>query len=66
MSSKRQQTFAKMTRERLVRERRERKQEKRRERKLAAAADSGENAVDEATGEESPAVDEAASPATAD
>jgi hypothetical protein len=46
MSSKRsQQTMAKMTRERLVRERRERKQEKKRERKLAAA-EGGENAVD--------------------
>ena len=35
MASKKQQTFAKMTRERLVRERRERKQEKKR----AAAAE---------------------------
>jgi hypothetical protein len=35
MATKRQQTFAKMTRERLVRERRERKQEKKR----AAAAE---------------------------
>lgn len=39
MSSKRQQTMAKLTRERTVKERRERKQEKKRERKLAAAAE---------------------------
>jgi hypothetical protein len=37
MSSKRQQTMAKMTRERLVKERRDRKQEKRRQKKLEAA-----------------------------
>ena len=37
MSSKRQQTMAKMTRERTVRERREKKQEKRRLKRLAAA-----------------------------
>lgn len=49
MSSKRQQTMAKLTRERTVRERRERKQQKRRDKKLAAAApaEGGENAVDE-------------------
>jgi hypothetical protein len=43
MASKRQQTMAKLTRERTVKERRERKQEKKRERKLAAAerAESG-------------------------
>jgi hypothetical protein len=39
MSSKRQQTMAKLTRERTVREKRERKQERKRERKLAAAAE---------------------------
>jgi hypothetical protein len=43
MAGKKQQTFAKMTRERLVRERRERKQEKRRasaaERKARAAGE---------------------------
>ena len=39
MSSKRQQTMAKMARERAVKERRARKQEKKRERKLAAAAE---------------------------
>ena len=37
MSSKRQQTMAKMARERTVKERRARKLEKKRERKLAAA-----------------------------
>lgn len=37
MSSKRQQTFAKLTRERLVKERRERKQAKRREKRLPPA-----------------------------
>jgi hypothetical protein len=37
MSSKRQQTLAKLTRERTVKERRERKQEKKRLRKLEAA-----------------------------
>jgi hypothetical protein len=37
MSSKRQQTMAKMARERTVRERREKKQEKKRLKKLAAA-----------------------------
>lgn len=47
MSSKRQQTMAKMTRERTVKERRERKQEKKRQRKLAAAAERGEQPVDE-------------------
>jgi hypothetical protein len=52
MSGRKQQTFAKMTRERLVRERRERKQEKKR----AAAAErraqsSGE--ADETNGEAS-------------
>jgi hypothetical protein len=50
MSGKKQQTFAKMTRERLVRERRERKQEKKRaaaaERK-AQAAGNGEQSIDE-------------------
>ena len=48
MSSKRQQTMAKMARERTVRERRERKQEKKRERKLAAASGNGEQPVEEA------------------
>ncbi len=47
MSSKRQQTMAKMARERAVKERRERKLEKKRERKLAAAAERGEQTVDE-------------------
>jgi len=47
MSSKRQQTMAKMARERAVKERRARKQEKKRERKLAAAAERGEPTVDE-------------------
>ena len=47
MSSKRQQTMAKMARERTVKERRERKQEKKRERKLAAAAERGEQTVEE-------------------
>jgi hypothetical protein len=37
MSSKRQQTFAKLTRERMVKERRERKQAKRREKRLPPA-----------------------------
>lgn len=46
MSSKRQQTMAKLTRERTVKERRERKQERKRERKLAAAAERGELAAD--------------------
>ncbi len=49
MSSKRQQTMAKMARERTVKERRERKQEKKRERKLAAAAERGEQTVDATT-----------------
>jgi hypothetical protein len=44
MARSRQQTFAKMTRERLVRERRERKQEKKRaaaaERKAQASGDA--------------------------
>ena len=46
MSSKRQQTMAKMERERTVKERRARKLEKKREKKLAAAA-GAEPAVDE-------------------
>jgi hypothetical protein len=46
MSSKRQQTMAKMARERAVKERRARKQERKRERKLAAA-EGGEQAVEE-------------------
>jgi len=46
MSSKRQQTMAKMTRERTVKERRARKQEKKLERKLAAEAERSANAVD--------------------
>jgi len=46
MSSKRQQTMAKIARERSVKERRERKQEKKRARKLAAAeAEAGEQPV---------------------
>jgi len=48
MSSKRQQTMAKMARERTVKERRARKLEKKRERKLAAA-EGGEQTVDEAS-----------------
>lgn len=48
MSSKRQQTMAKMARERTVKERRARKLEKKRERKLAAAGDGSEQTVDEA------------------
>ena len=51
MSSKRQQTMAKMARERAVKERRERKQEKKRARRLAAAEGLGE------TGGERPVVD---------
>ena len=50
MSSKRQQTMAKMARERSVKERRARKQEKKLERKLEkelAASGGGERAVDE-------------------
>lgn len=46
MSSKRQQTMAKLTRERTVKERRERKQERKRERKLAAAAERDQLAAD--------------------
>jgi len=46
MSSKRQQTMAKMARERAVKERRARKLEKKRERKLAAA-EGGEQTVEE-------------------
>ena len=48
MGNKRQQTMAKMARERLVKERRARKQEKRQQRKLAAAA---EHSPEEALGE---------------
>lgn len=43
---RRQQTIAKATRERTVRERRERKQEKKRLRKLEAAMERGEIAGD--------------------
>ena len=43
-SGKKRQTFAKMTRERTVKEKRERKQEKRDEKKAAAAAASAEAA----------------------
>jgi len=50
MSSKRQQTMAKMERERTVKERRARKLEKKRERKLAAAEGAGEGV--EATADE--------------
>ena len=57
MARSRQQTFAKMTRERLVRERRERKQEKRR----AAAAER--NA--QASGEVDVPIDGASSGASA-
>lgn len=39
MSTKRQQTMAKLTRERAVKEKRERKLERKRERKLAAAGE---------------------------
>ncbi len=45
MSSKRQQTMAKMARERTVRERREKKQEKKRLKRLAAA-EGGEAVVE--------------------
>jgi uncharacterized membrane protein len=41
-SSKKRQTFSKMTRERAVKEKRERKQEKKDERKAAAAAANAE------------------------
>jgi hypothetical protein len=50
MSSKRQQTMAKMARERAVKERRARKQEKKLERKLEkelAASGGGDQAVEE-------------------
>ena len=60
MSSKRQQTLAKLTRERTVKERRERKQEKKRLRKLEAAERS-EPAVDENL--PAPAVPDESSPA---
>lgn len=46
MSTKRQQTMAKLTRERAVKEKRERKLERKRERKLAAAGE-GQPAVEE-------------------
>ena len=46
MSSKRQQTMAKIARERAVKEKRERKLERKRERKLAAAGE-GQPAVAE-------------------
>jgi hypothetical protein len=50
MSSKRQQTFAKLTRERMVKERRERKQAKRREKRLPPAErDQGDGASADAT-----------------
>jgi hypothetical protein len=52
-SSKRRQTFSKMTRERAVKERRERKQEKKEERKQAAAdalaEETGETTITEPT-----------------
>lgn len=52
-NSKRQQTMAKMTRERAVKEKRARKQEKKDERKLAAAAALEADAADtEAPAEE--------------
>jgi hypothetical protein len=47
-SSRKRQTFAKLTRERTVKERRARKQEKREEKKQAAAAARDES-VDEKT-----------------
>ena len=47
MSSKRQTTFAKMERERKVRERRAQKQEKKQEKKQAAAAARSEQAADD-------------------
>lgn len=47
MSSKRQQTLAKQTRERTVRERRERKQAKKREKRLAATESDQGVAVDD-------------------
>jgi hypothetical protein len=62
MASKRQQTMAKMARERTVRERRERKQEKRREKRLAAS--EGQDVAVE--GAESPLEDEAPAPGTED
>jgi len=67
MSSKRQQTMAKMARERTVKERRERKLEKKRERKLAAAegpVEGAEATVDETSPE--PTVDEISLTRTAD
>jgi hypothetical protein len=48
MSGNRQQTMAKLARERAVRERRERKLQKKREKKLAAAAERGETVADDA------------------
>jgi hypothetical protein len=45
-SSKRRQTFSKMTRERAVKERRELKQEKKDEKKRAAAAARAEEGAD--------------------
>jgi hypothetical protein len=47
MTTKRQQTMAKIARERSVKERRERKQEKKRERKLRAAEGGAEPVVEE-------------------
>jgi hypothetical protein len=48
VSSNRQQTMAKLARERAVKEKRERKLEKKRERKLAGeAAERGEHVTDE-------------------
>lgn len=47
MATKRQQTMAKIARERAVKEKRERKLERKRERKLAAAAENGGQTVDE-------------------
>jgi hypothetical protein len=48
MSSKRQQTMAKMTRERTVKERRALKQEKKDQRKQEAAAAQSEDAAESA------------------
>ena len=46
MSTKRQQTMAKLTRERAVKEKRERKLERKRERKLAAAGEGEQTVVE--------------------
>ena len=62
MSSKRQQTMAKMARERTVRERREKKQENKRLKRLAAA-EGGEAIVEGDVEETEPELDATAAPA---